>query len=170
MGEIMSIDNLKLEKEIKNLSKPLRFRIFTILKMPSSAFVGLKITQFSTESCTTTIPGGWRTQNPFRSMYWAVQGMAAEMTTGAFPFAISRSISQNLRMYVIGVESDFIRRARGKIVFKCSNLFDAYNAIEETLKTKEPVNCDLISTGKDSSGEVVSKWIFRWNFLALERK
>ena len=166
----MSIDNLKLEKEIKNLSKPLRFRIFTTLKMPSSAFVGLKIEEFSTESCTTSLPGGWRTQNPFRSMYWAVQGMAAEMSTGAFPFAISRSISQNLRMYVIGVESDFIKVARGKIVFYCSNLFDAYNAIEETIRTKKSAKCDLISTGKDSSGEVVSKWIFKWNFLALERK
>ncbi len=73
-------------------------------------------------------------------------------------------------MYVVGVESNFIKRAKGKILFECSNLSDAYNAVEETIKTKNSVNCDLISMGKDSSGEVVSKWIFKWNFLALERK
>jgi len=170
MDENMTIDNSKLEKEIKRLSKSLRFRIFTLLNMPSSAFVGLKIVELTTESCTTSLPGGWRTQNPFRSMYWAVQGMAAEMSTGAFPFAISKSIQNNLRMYVVGVESNFIKRAKGKILFECSNLSDAYNAVEETIKTKNSVNCDLISMGKDSSGEVVSKWIFKWNFLALERK
>ena len=170
MDENMIIDNVKLENEIKKLSKPLRFRIFTTLKMPSSAFVGLRIQEFSMDSCTTSLPGGWRTQNPFQSMYWAVQGMAAEMSTGAFPFAISKSISQRLRMYVVGLESDFIKRAKGKIIFQCSNLSEAYIAVEESINTKKPVNCVLISTGKDSSGEVVSKWLFKWNFLALERK
>ena len=166
----MPIDDTKLISEYKSLTGRIKFRIFTALSMPAAWFSGLRLDVLNGDKCVTSLPGGWRSQNPFKTMYWAVQGMAAEMSTGAFPFAISRSISQNLRMYVIGVESDFIKVARGKIVFYCSNLFDAYNAIEETIRTKKSVKCDLISTGKDSSGEVVSKWIFKWNFLALERK
>ena len=46
----------------------------------------------------------------------------------------------------------------------------AREAIEESLETGEAVDVDLISVGKDSSGDVVSEWVFKWNLLAINRK
>tara|TARA_B100001175_G_scaffold116692_1_gene99023 strand:- start:604 stop:1104 length:501 start_codon:yes stop_codon:yes gene_type:complete len=163
------IDDTKLSKEYKSLKGRVRFRFFTVLTMPAAWFAGLRLDNIDDHACGTSLPGGWRTQNPFKTMYWAVQGMGAELATGAVPFAISRSMSEKLRMFVVGTEAKFVKRAKGRIKFTCDEAMKAREAIEESMKTGEPIEIDLRSVGRDDSGEVVSEWIFRWNFLVLER-
>ena len=165
----MPIDDTKLSKEYKSLKGRVRFRFFTVLTMPAAWFAGLRLDNIDDRACCTSLPGGWRTQNPFKTMYWAVQGMGAELATGAVPFAISRSMSEKLRMFVVGTEAKFVKRAKGRIKFTCDEVMKAREAIEESMKPGEPIEIDLRSVGRDDSGEVVSEWIFRWNFLVLER-
>ena len=165
----MPIDDTKLSKEYKSLKGRVRFRFFTVLTMPAAWFAGLRLDNIDDHACGTSLPGGWRTQNPFKTMYWAVQGMGAELATGAVPFAISRSMSEKLRMFVVGTEAKFVKRAKGRIKFTCDEAMKAREAIEESMKTGEPIEIDLRSVGRDDSGEVVSEWIFRWNFLVIER-
>jgi hypothetical protein len=160
------IDNDRLEKELKSLSGWAKFRTFTILKMPSAAFVGLRFLGADNDSCTTSIPGGWRSQNPFKTMYWAAQGMAAELATGAVPFAISRSCERGLRMFVVGTEATFVKRAKGRIHFTCNDIAAARTAIEAALNSNEATECDMRVVGVDSSGDTVSEWVFKWNFRA----
>ena len=62
------IDQSKLEQEYRGLLKPLRFRFFTLLMMPSAAFVGLKIDEVNEDYCQISVKGGWRSQNPFKTM------------------------------------------------------------------------------------------------------
>ena len=57
-----------------------------------------------------------------------------------------------------------------RITFICADVSKAREAIEERLETGEAVDVDLISVGKDSSGDVVSEWCFKWNLLAVKRK
>tara|TARA_A200000159_G_C7166205_1_gene273419 strand:- start:169 stop:669 length:501 start_codon:yes stop_codon:yes gene_type:complete len=163
------IDDTKLSNEYKSLKGRVRFRFFTVLTMPAAWFAGLRLDNIDDRACGTSLPGGWRTQNPFKTMYWAVQGMGAELATGAVPFAISRSMSEKLRMFVVGTEAKFVKRAKGRIKFTCDETMKAREAIEESMKTGEPIEIDLRSVGRDDSGEVVSEWIFRWNFLVIER-
>ncbi len=165
----MPIDDTKLSNEYKSLKGRVRFRFFTVLTMPAAWFAGLRLDNIDDRACGTSLPGGWRTQNPFKTMYWAVQGMGAELATGAVPFAISRSMSEKLRMFVVGTEAKFVKRAKGRIKFTCDETMKAREAIEESMKTGEPIEIDLRSVGRDDSGEVVSEWIFRWNFLVIER-
>jgi len=165
----MHVEERKVLGEIGKITSPLRFKFWSFLKFPASRFAGLRIDKLDSESCVVSVPGGWRTQNPFKTMYWAVQGMGAELATGAVPFAISRSMSEKLRMFVVGTEAKFVKRAKGRIKFTCDEAMKAREAIEESMKTGEPIEIDLRSVGRDDSGEVVSEWIFRWNFLVLER-
>ena len=79
----MPINEIKLDKEYKSLRGRMKFRIFTALSMPATWFSGLRMDKIDHETCTTSLPGGWRSQNPFKTMYWAVQGMGAELATGA---------------------------------------------------------------------------------------
>jgi hypothetical protein len=102
-------------------------------------------------------------------MYWAVQGMGAELATGAAPFAMSRAMSEKLRMFVVGTEATFGKRAKGRIKFTCDGVSDARDAIEQSRVSGESVECDLKSVGRDSSGDVVSEWVFKWNFLVMDR-
>jgi len=146
----------------------MKFRVFATLSMPAAAFAGLRIDRIDRTTCVTALPGGWRAQNPFRTMYWAVQGMGAELATGAAPFAISRSMPEKLRMFVVGVESTFTKRAKGRVTFTCEDVSGARKAIEHSMATGESVNCDLKSVGRDASGDTVSEWVFKWNFRVLQ--
>ena len=170
VGDLVPIDDTKLDAEYKSLTGRMRFRVFTALSMPAAWFSGLRMEKIDHEICITSLPGGWRTQNPFKTMYWAVQGMGAELTTGAAPFAISRSMSERLRMFVVGTEAKFVKRARGRITFTCNDISKARDAIEESLRTGEAIEVDLISYGKDSTGDIVSEWVFKWNLLVMDRE
>jgi len=160
------IDEARLQRELKGMLGWMRFRAFTWASMPSAAFVGLRVEQADMTKCVTSIPGGWRSQNPFKTMYWAAQGMAAELATGVHPFAISRSCEGGLRMFVVGTEAKFVKRAKGKIRFTCEDVSKARSAIEEALSTGEGVDLEMNVVGQDSTGDVVSNWVFKWNFRA----
>ena len=90
----MLIDEKKLDVEYKSLLNGVKFRVFTALSMPTAWFAGLHIKQLDNNICISSLRGGWRTQNPFKTMYWAVQGMGAELSTGAAAFAISKSMTK----------------------------------------------------------------------------
>ena len=164
----MLIDENKLYSEYNNLLKRLRFNLLKALSMPTAWLAGLRVIQLNDKICITSIPGGWRSQNPFKTMYWAVQGMGAELSTGAAPYAISQSMSKKLRMFVVSNEAKFTKRAIGQIQFTCNDNSVARNAIEESIETGMPVDCLLRSVGTDKSGHIVSEWIFKWNFLVLD--
>lgn len=166
----MPIDESKLDAEFKGLRGPVKFRLFSLVSMPSARFVGLRLDRIDSEACITSIPGGWRSQNPFKTMYWAAQGMGAELATGAAPFAMARSMPEKLRMFVVGTEATFGKRAKGRIKFTCDEVSAARNAIEQSRVSGESVECDLRSIGRDSSGDVVSEWVFKWNFLVMEKR
>jgi hypothetical protein len=163
----MPIDENKLISEYRGLLGSIKFRMFSLLSMPTARFAGLRMDRIDDEICATSIPGGWRSQNPFKTMYWAVQGMGAELATGAAPFAISRAMPEKLRMFVVGTEASFIKIAKGRITFTCDEVSSARNAIEKSMDSGESVECVLKSTGRDSAGDIVSEWIFKWNFRVL---
>jgi len=165
----MQIDAVKLQQQYKACMKRMPMRAIFALKMPAAAFTGLRIDAVSSEQTVVSVPGGWRTQNPYGTMYWAVQGMAAELSTGIVPTCISRSMSMKLRMFVVGTEAHFGRKAYGRCTFTCTDTHKVTEAIEQSLTSGASVNCDLTATGTDSSGETVSEWVFKWNFLATEK-
>ena len=59
------------------------FWLWMLMKLPAALFCGVRLREVGEERCVTTIPYGWRSQNPFKSTYFAAQAMAAEMSTGA---------------------------------------------------------------------------------------
>ncbi|MBS65311.1 MAG: thioesterase [Euryarchaeota archaeon] len=164
----MPIDEGKLKSEFKSLLGPVKFRLFSLVSMPAARFAGLRMDHLDESSCVTSIPGGWRSQNPFKTMYWAVQGMGAELATGAAPFAMSRAMPEKLRMFVVGTEANFTKRAKGRISFTCEDVSAARKAIELSASTGESVECDMRTIGTDSSGDIVSEWVFKWNFLVMD--
>ena len=166
----MRVDEKKLEKQYSLMLKRIPMKAFMIFKMPAAAFVGMRIDSVSSGQTVVSSPGGRRTQNPFGTMYWAVQGMAAELATAIVPTCISRSTSMKLRMFVVGTEATFGKKAYGPCSFTCNDTYKVLEAFDESLTAGKSVNCDLTATGTDRDGEVVSEWVFKWNFLATEGK
>ena len=64
-------------------TNPIGIRAMLWAKLPLAAFAGLRLRKLDDTGAQVSLPAGWKTQNPFRSTYFAAQAMAAEMSTGA---------------------------------------------------------------------------------------
>ena len=62
---------------------PSKLNTFVFFKLPSAFWSGVRVKSITEEKCETTVKHRWFNQNPFNSLYFAVQAMAAEFTTGA---------------------------------------------------------------------------------------
>ena len=60
-----------------------KYHLFLLFKLPIAIIAGVRLRSISLESCTTSVKHRWLNQNPFQSIYFAVQAMAAELSTGA---------------------------------------------------------------------------------------
>ena len=67
---------------MKNSS--LIYNFYTLLKLPAAWISGVRVSKITEKYCEVKVRHRWINQNPFKSMYWAVQGMAAELSTGLF--------------------------------------------------------------------------------------
>ncbi len=62
---------------------PKKLNQFLMLKLPSAWLCGVRVKAISDTNCSVGVKHKWINQNPFKSMYFAVQAMAAELSTGA---------------------------------------------------------------------------------------
>ena len=53
-----------------------------LFKLPAAWLMGVKVSMINNSSCICTLKHRWINQNPFKSIFWAAQGMAAEFATG----------------------------------------------------------------------------------------
>ena len=53
---------------------------FLFFKLPSAYWSGVRVKSINHTTCIVTVKHKWFNQNPFNSMYFAVQAMAAELS------------------------------------------------------------------------------------------
>ena len=155
-----------LEKTFSVIRGTVKPFLGQFISMPLGSFAGLKIVDITSETCRVRLPGGWRTQNPFKSTYWAAQGMAAEMATGVIPSAYVRASQIPIRMILAGTEARFKKMCKSESVFEHKAGDVVREAMSETLRTGKSVECKLDSHGFDAEGDCISEWSFIWSFRA----
>lgn len=101
-------------------------------------------------------------QNPFKSMFWAVQGMAAEFATGALVIYHIRKSGKRISMLVLNNKANFSKKATGRINFICPDGDKLQQAISRTIETGEGQTVWMQAIGKDQAGDVVSTFDFEW--------
>lgn len=141
---------------------PSKINSFLFLKLPAAFFCGVRVKKIDPNFCTTTVTHRWINQNPFRSMYFAVQAMAAELSTGVLVMMHIKESHQKISMLVVNQKGNYTKKATGRIVFKSTDGDLIRAAIEETINTGEGVTFVMTSVGKDSEGEIVSTNEFEW--------
>ena len=141
---------------------PSKINTFLLFKLPSAYFTGVRVKSISETTCITTVKHRWINQNPFKSIFWAVQGMAAELSTGAMVMAKIKESNKNISMLVANNRATFIKKARGRILFTCTDGALINEAIDKTISTGEGQTIWMKSEGKDTTGDVVSTFEFEW--------
>jgi hypothetical protein len=136
---------------------------FLFFKLPSAFWCGVRVKSITRQSCTVTVKHRWINQNPFRSMYFAVQAMAAELSTGALVISKIKESKRDISMLVANNKSNFTKKATGRITFTCTDgdLIEA--AIQQTIATGEGQTFWMKSIGVNQKGEQVSEMDFEWS-------
>jgi len=134
-----------------------------LFKLPLGFLSGLRVKVLNETSCLVSITHKWINQNPFKSMFWAAQGMAAEMSTGVLVMQAIEKSGVKVSMLVTHQEASFFKKATGKIHFSCNNGNEIAEAIQKSIKTKEGQLIVLKSVGVNEDGIVVSEFKFQWS-------
>ena len=146
----------------RKMTNPLIFGFAMLAKLPSAIFWSLRIKSLTKESCEVTIPYSWRTQNPFKSIYFAALAGAAELSTGALcQFALAGK--GQFSMLVVDFRAEYSKKANSKITFSCDQGAELFDLIEN-MKIGETAQLTMISTGKNTSGEPVARFFVTWSF------
>ena len=148
------------------ISNPISFRFFLFQKLPAAFFAGLRIAHFDANTCTVKIKYSWFSKNPFKSIYFAVEAMAAEMCSGMLAFGQVYNRNPKISMLVVKMEVNFIKKATGTILFTCEDGALIQAAINESIETGEGKTIVCKSVGKNEKGEVVAEFNFTWSFKA----
>ena len=84
-----------------------KFNAFAFFKLPSAWWCGVRLKSCDENQAIVIVKHNWFNQNPFKSMYWAVQGMAAELSTGAMVNAQIRGRGKDISMLVANNKANF---------------------------------------------------------------
>ena len=141
---------------------PFKLNAFTFFKLPSAFWSGVRVKQITSENCRVSVKYSWFNQNPFKSMYFAVQAMAAEFTTGALVMFHIKSSGKNISMLVAQNKAVFTKKATDKITFTCNQGKEIAECIEDAIRTNEGQTIWLTSIGINENGEQVSEMQFQW--------
>lgn len=80
--------------------------------------MGIGVRHCDLDKCVVTLPFGWRSQNPFRSTYFAAQCAAGELSTGMLALAQLQE-KPPLSMLVTHIEADFFKKASETLTLTC---------------------------------------------------
>lgn len=125
---------------------------------------GMKVVELDKQKCVTTLPFKWLSKNPFRSMYFAVQSMAAELSTAALAILAIRGKSPSIATIIIDMSAEFPKKATDRVHFTCEAGNEVFEAIEKCEQTGEPVSVKMRTEGKMKDGTTVAIFHFTWSF------
>ena len=124
---------------------------------------GVRVKLIDDKQCLVSVKQRWINQNPFNSMYFAVQAMAAELSTGALVIAKIKNSGSKISMLVANNKSNFTKKATGRINFVCIDGHLISEAIQKTIENGEGQTFWMKSIGTNEQGIQVSEMDFEWS-------
>jgi hypothetical protein len=158
------------EKFLKQIRNPWKFQLFQFMKLPAAFRSGVRLDAIDYEQATASVPYKRFTQNPFRSTYFAVLSMAAELSTGVLALLAIEGIKPSVAMLVKHVEGDFSKKATGRTFFTCEEGARLREAVAEALRTGEGVTARVLTIGRNEAGEEVARFHFTWTFKQRKKR
>lgn len=142
---------------------PKNINRFLFLKLPLGWLSGMRVTFLDNISCFVKIKYRWLNQNPFQSMFWAAQGMAAELSTGVLVMQEITNLDREVSMLVTHQEGNFLKKATGTILFSCVEGHKIQEALQKSINSGEGEIVILNSKGVNEGGIEVANFQFHWS-------
>ena len=153
----------------ENFRSSFRFRLMLWKMLPMGFASGMKIAELNDTQCKVNVPYKRKNKNPFNSTFWAVLGMAAEMSSGAMMIQYTHNQKPSIAMLVANCSAEFVKKATDVTTFTCNDGLKIKSAIEMALDTKEAQLIECNMTGKNLAGEDVAHFMFTWSVKARSK-
>ncbi len=151
------------EKLAGRMIDPRLYFLFALRRLPSTAFWGLRVAELAADKCVVTLPYGWRTQNPFRSIYFAAQCGAGELSTGALALLHLEGKAKT-SMLVTGFRSQFYKKATADLRLVCEDGHLIGEAVRGTLESGGGTTVAAKSRAFLPDGTLASEFEIIWSF------
>lgn len=143
-----------------------KLNYFLLVKLPSAYFTGVRVEQISENKAVVRVKHRWISQNPFNSLYYGVQAMAAELSTGVLVLKKISESNKRISMLVTKQSATFTKKGRGVVRFTCDDGYKIDSAIADTIKTGQGQTILLRSQALNEADEIVSSFEFEWSLKA----
>lgn len=149
---------------------PLKMKMFMLQQLPMAFIAGLKITKIDSKGSVVSVPFKFVNKNPFKSMYFAVQAMAAELSSGILALLEVYEAEKPVSMLVLNMKASFLKKVKTKVSFICDDGEKIKEAIALSIATGEGQVIEVTSKGIDEEGDVVAEFVFTWTFKPKSKK
>ncbi len=158
-----SLHHLTQSHFLRRANTSWKMRLFLLLKLPSAWFMGIRVRSCDLEKCVVELPYGWRSQNPFRSTYFAAQCAAGELSTGLMAMAHLQE-KPPISMLVSHIQADFSKKASETLTFTCNDGPSFQSTIQKALETGEAQTFQAESIGTLPDGREAARVRVTWSF------
>ncbi len=148
---------------IADLNSPFKMNLFFLKNLPSLLWWGVAVKSVNALEAQVNIPFSWRTQNPFKSTYFAALSGAAELSTGLLA-DLHRQGRGKVSMLITATEGKFLKKATDIVTFTCKDGLQLLEAVEKTIELNQPQSVKVTSTGTMANAEIVAVMHFTWSF------
>jgi len=155
-------DNQK--KLAAKLTNPFLLMLYMFFKLPMGFLAGLRVREMSDKKAVVSVPFKRRNKNPFKSVYFAVQSMAAEMSTALGCMLAVDGHSPSVAFIIVDLQASFSKKAIDRIYFTCEETHKAFDAVARCIETGEATQTTFETIGKMKDGTEVARFEFTWSF------
>ena len=127
---------------------------------------GMVIESLDENGCKVILKDRPWIRNPFRSVFWAVMGMAAELSTGALLYAYVSGTK--IKYILVGMNCSFFKKVRGKSFYFCPSGQDVVRNLNSLENPGDTCTVILPVTAYDQAGQTVAEFQFYWQLRKTE--
>lgn len=156
--------NPKQQKLSNEVTSGLKFPLYLMKSLPMGWIAGLRVRELSPEKCITSVPFKNLNKNPFKSIYFAVQSMAAELSTASSCLLAITGQNPSVAFIIVDLKAKFTKKATDRVYFTCEDGLKAFEAVEKCIKSGESTEATFKTIGRMKDGTIVSEFEFTWSF------
>ncbi len=143
---------------------PFKQKLFYLKSLPMGLISGIRLVQLDEDRAVSEVPFRWRNKNPFNSMYFAVQSMAAELSTAAPVMLALKDFDADVALIIVDLKVDFVKKAQSKTTFTCTEYKRIYETIARLKQAEDTAAITVKTTGRDADNNEVATFYFTWSF------
>lgn len=156
--------NKKQQKLANQVTSGTKFPLYLMKSLPMGWLAGLRVRELSPQRCTTSVPFKNLNKNPFKSIYFAVQSMAAELSTASPCLLAITGQQPSIAFIIVDLKATFSKKAVDRVYFTCEDGQKAFDAVNKCIETGNAEQATFRTVGKMKDGTIVSEFEFTWSF------